>query len=130
MQEFRSGRNHIAIVVDEYGGTSGLLTIEDVLEEIVGEIDDEYDEEEEALILPVGENRYQVQALTPIDELNEMFDSNLSDDDYGTVGGLLLAEFGRVPEYDDVVVLDDRFEFRVIRADSRRIITMEMNVLQ
>ena len=120
----------MAIVVDEYGGVSGLITIEDVLEEIVGEIDDEYDEEEEALILPTGENRFQVQALTPIDDLNEMFGSTLSDDDYGTVGGLLLAEFGRVPEYDDVVVLDDRFEFRVTRADIRRIITLEMNVLE
>lgn len=129
LRDFRASRNHMAIVVDEYGGVSGLITIEDVLEEIVGEIDDEYDEEEEALILPIGDNRYQVQALTPIDDLNDMFDSNLSDDDYGTVGGLLLAEFGRVPEYDDVVVLVDRFEFRVTRADNRRIITLEMNVL-
>jgi len=112
LRDFRASRNHMAIVVDEYGGVSGLITIEDVLEEIVGEIDDEYDEEEEALILP-----------------NDMFDSDLSDDDYGTVGGLLLAEFGRVPEYDDVVVLVDRFEFRVTRADNRRIITLEMNVL-
>ncbi len=130
LRDFRSSRNHMAIVVDEYGGVSGLITIEDVLEEIVGEIDDEYDEQEEALILPLDENRYQVQALTPIDELNDMFDSDLSDDDYGTVGGLLLAEFGRVPEHGDIVVLDDRFEFRVIQADNRRIITLEMNVLQ
>ncbi len=129
LRDFRASRNHMAIVVDEYGGVSGLITIEDVLEEIVGEIDDEYDEEEEALILSIGDNRYQVQALTPIDDLNDMFDSDLSDDDYGTVGGLLLAEFGRVPEYDDVVVLVDRFEFRVTRADNRRIITLEMNVL-
>lgn len=129
LRDFRVSRNHMAIVVDEYGGVSGLITIEDVLEEIVGEIDDEYDEEEEALILQLGEGRFQVQALTPIDELNERFDSNLSDDDYGTVGGLLLAEFGRVPEYDDIVTLGDRFEFRVIKADSRRIITLEMNVL-
>jgi len=130
LRDFRSSRNHMAIVVDEYGGVSGLITIEDVLEEIVGEIDDEYDEQEEALILPLDENRYQVQALTPIDELNDMFDSDLSDDDYGTVGGLLLAEFGRVPEHGDTVVLDDRFEFRVTQADNRRIITLEMNVLQ
>jgi magnesium and cobalt transporter len=129
LRDFRSSRNHMAIVVDEYGGVSGLITIEDVLEEIVGEIDDEYDEEEEALILPLDENRYQVQALTPIDDLNDMFDSDLSDDDYGTVGGLLLAEFGRVPEHGDTVVLEDRFEFRVIKADNRRIITLEMNVL-
>ncbi len=129
LRDFRVSRNHMAIVVDEYGGVSGLITIEDVLEEIVGEIDDEYDEEEESLILRIGENSYQVQALTPIDELNERFESDLSDNDYGTVGGLLLAEFGRVPEYDDIVTLGDRFEFRVIKADSRRIITLEMNVL-
>ena len=130
LRDFRVSRNHMAIVVDEYGGVSGLITIEDVLEEIVGEIDDEYDEAEESLILKLGENRYQVQALTPIDMLNDQFGSNLSDDDYGTVGGLLLAEFGRVPEYDDVVTLADKFEFRVIKADTRRIITLEMNVLE
>jgi len=129
LRDFRLNRNHIAIVVDEYGGVSGLITIEDVLEEIVGEIDDEYDEEEEALILKVGDGRYQVQALTPIEDLNDQFDANLSDDDYGTVGGLLLAEFGRVPEPEEVVTLADRFEFRVIKADSRRIIALEMNVL-
>ena len=129
LRDFRSSRNHMAIVVDEYGGVSGLITIEDVLEEIVGEIDDEYDEQEEELILPLKEGLFQVQALTPIDELNDMFESDLSDDDYGTVGGLLLAEFGRVPEHGDTVVLDDRFEFRVTKADSRRIITLEMDLL-
>jgi magnesium and cobalt transporter len=129
LRDFRSSRNHMAIVVDEYGGVSGLITIEDVLEEIVGEIDDEYDEEEEALIVQLGENHYQVQALTPIDELNEMLGSNLSDDDYGTVGGLLLAEFGRVPEPQDVVVLDHRYQFHVTRANNRRIIMLELNVL-
>jgi magnesium and cobalt transporter len=130
LRDFRLNRNHMAIVVDEYGGVSGLITIEDVLEEIVGEIDDEYDEEEEALIMKTGEGRYQVQALTPIEDLNDQFNANLSDDDYGTVGGLLLAEFGRVPERDEVVTLGDKFEFRVIKADSRRIITLEMNVLE
>lgn len=129
LRDFRLNRNHMAIVVDEYGGVSGLITIEDVLEEIVGEIDDEYDEEEEALISKIGENRYQVQALTPIGELNELFDASLSDNDYGTVGGLLLAEFGRVPEHGDIVILADKFEFHVIKADSRRIVTLEMNVL-
>ncbi len=102
LRDFRVSRNHMAIVIDEYGGVSGLITIEDVLEEIVGEIGDEYDEDDEVLIHSLGNNLYQVQALTPIDELNEKFDSNLSDDDYDTVGGLLLAEFGRVPEFDEV----------------------------
>lgn len=129
LRDFRVSRNHMAIVVDEYGGVSGLITIEDVLEEIVGEIGDEYDELEEPLIQPIGDKCYQVMALTPIDVLNDFFGSSLSDDDYGTVGGLLLAEFGRVPEFDDVVTLDDRFEFRVTKADNRRIIALEMNVL-
>jgi len=130
LRDFRVSRNHMAIVIDEYGGVSGLITIEDVLEEIVGEIGDEYDEEEEVLIQPLGDGRYQVQALTPIEDLNEKFGSSLSDDDYDTVGGLLLAEFGRVPEFDEVVTLADRFEFRVIKADNRRIITLEMQVLE
>ena len=101
-----------------------------MLEEIVGEIDDEYDEEEEAFILQIGDGLYQVQALTPIDDLNEAFGSDLSDDDYGTVGGLLLEKFGRVPEYGGVVTLANKFEFRVIKANNRRIITLEMNVLE
>lgn len=129
LRDFRVSHNHMAIVVDEYGGVSGLITIEDVLEEIVGEIDDEYDEEEEAFILQTGENLYAVQALTPIDDFNETFGSDFSDDDYGTVGGLLLAQFGRVPEFGDIVTLGERFEFRVIKANNRRIITLEMNVL-
>jgi magnesium and cobalt transporter len=129
LRDFRSSRNHMAIVVDEYGGVSGLITIEDVLEEIVGDIDDEYDEQEESLIVRLGHNRYQVQALTPIDELNEAVGSEFSEDDYGTIGGLLMAEFGRVPDFDDVVVLEGRWEFRVTRADNRRIIALELNVL-
>ena len=129
LRDFRVSRNHMAIVVDEYGGVSGLITIEDVLEEIVGEIDDEFDAEEEALIQQIGENRFVVQALTPIDEFNDAFESDFSDDDYGTIGGLLLAQFGRVPEYGDSMILGDRFEFRVVKANNRRIIALEMNVL-
>jgi magnesium and cobalt transporter len=129
LRDFRVSRNHMAIVVDEYGGVSGLITIEDVLEEIVGEIDDEYDEDEEAFIQPSGDDRFVVQALTPIDEFNEAFGCAFSDDDYGTIGGLLLAQFGRVPEFGDTVTLGDRFEFRVVKANNRRIIAMEMNVL-
>lgn len=129
LRDFRGGRNHMAIVVDEYGGVSGLITIEDVLEEIVGEIDDEFDEEIEAPIIPLGGKRYQIQALTPITDLNDMFESKLDTEDHDTIGGLLLSRFGRVPEFDDVMVVDDRFEFRVIQADSRRIVTLEMNDL-
>lgn len=130
LRDFRSSRNHMAIVVDEYGGVSGLITIEDVLEEIVGEIDDEHDEEEEPSIKSLGANRYYVKALTDIEEFNEAFESDLSDEDYGTIGGLILAEFGRVPDRGDDVVLADRFQFRVIAADNRRIEMLEMNDLE
>ena len=126
LRDFRTNRNHMAIVVDEYGGVSGLITIEDVLEEIVGEIDDEHDEEEEAAIKSLGGNRFQVNALTEIEVFNDVFGCEFGDEDYGTVGGLLLAEFGRVPERDDEVVLGERFQFRVTQADSRRIIMLEM----
>ena len=128
LRDFRVSHNHMAIVVDEYGGVSGLITIEDVLEEIVGEIDDEYDEEVEDFVQQTGDSTYIVQALTPIDEFNDTFDSDFSDGDYGTIGGLLLAQFGRVPEFGDVVTLGERFEFRVVKANNRRIITLEMNV--
>jgi magnesium and cobalt transporter len=129
LRDFRSSRNHMAVVVDEYGGVSGLITIEDVLEEIVGNIDDEYDDHEEAPVIQLSTNHYQVQALTPIDEFNEIVGSDFSDDEYGTIGGLLMAEFGRVPEVDEVVVLEKHWEFRVTRADKRRIITLDLKVL-
>ncbi len=130
LRDFRASRNHMAIVVDEYGGVSGLITIEDVLEEIVGEIDDEHDEEEEAPIKPLGKNRFQINALAEIEDFNEAFDCVFSDEDYDTVGGLLLAEFGRVPERGEEVVLADRFKFRVTASDNRRIIMLEMNDLK
>jgi len=129
LRDFRSSRNHMAIVVDEYGGVSGLITIEDVLEEIVGDIADEYDSQTEALVMPIGPGRFQVQALTPIDELNEAVGSNFDDHDYGTIGGLLMAECGRVPALDDVVVLNGRWEFRVTRAENRRIVSLELKIL-
>jgi len=129
LREFRAHRNHLAIVVDEYGGVAGLVTMEDVLEEIVGEIDDEHDEEEAADVTTLGDNRYLVNALTPIDEFNDTFQCSFSDEDYDTIGGLLLAEFGRVPDDGMSMVLGDRFEFRVANSDSRRIISLEMNVL-
>lgn len=128
LRDFRASRNHMAIVVDEYGGVSGLITIEDVLEEIVGEIDDEYDRHSDALVEFLSPGCYQVQALTPIDELNDVIGSDFSDDDYGTIGGLLMARLGRVPELDEVIVLDDNYEFRVTGAESRRIVSLELNV--
>lgn len=129
LRDFRASRNHMAIVVDEYGGVSGLITIEDVLEEIVGEIDDEHDEEEEAPISPLGGNRYRVNALAEIEDFNEVFECDFSDEGYDTVGGLILAEFGRVPELGEQVTLADRFQFNVTAADSRRIVMLEMHDL-
>ena len=130
LRDFRASRNHMAIAVDEYGGVSGLITIEDVLEEIVGEIDDEHDEEEADQVTALGDNHWRISALTPIEDFNESFSCELSDEEFDTVGGLLLAEFGRVPENGERMVLDDHFEFRVTASDSRRIIDLEMNVLE
>ena len=129
LKDFRSSRNHMAIVVDEYGGVSGLITIEDVLEEIVGEIDDEHDEEEEAPIKLIGENHYQINALADVEDFNTAFECDFSDEGYDTVGGLVLAEFGRVPERGEDIVMAERFQFRVTAADNRRIIMLEMNDL-
>lgn len=129
LRDFRASRNHMAIVVDEYGGVSGLITIEDVLEEIVGEIDDEHDEAEEAPIKLLSENHYQINALTEVEDFNEEFQCDFSDEGYDTVGGLVLAEFGRVPEFGEEVVLADRFKFKVSEADNRRIVMLEMNDL-
>ncbi|MEM1411076.1 MAG: transporter associated domain-containing protein [Pseudomonadota bacterium] len=129
LREFRVSRSHMALVVDEYGGISGLITLEDVLEEIVGEIDDEHDEEVEAPVVAMGDNHYLINALIPIEDFNETFQCNLSDEEYDTVGGLVLSEFGRVPDDGESMVLGDRFEFKVADSDSRRIISLEMNVL-
>jgi magnesium and cobalt transporter len=129
LKDFRASRNHMAIVVDEYGGVSGLITIEDVLEEIVGEIDDEHDEAEEASIKFLSKNHYQINALAEVEDFNDAFQCDFSDEGYDTVGGLVLAEFGRVPELHEEVVLAERFKFRVTEADSRRIVMLEMNDL-
>ncbi|MDT8449518.1 MAG: transporter associated domain-containing protein [Wenzhouxiangellaceae bacterium] len=125
LREFRLSKNHMAIVVDEYGGVAGLITIEDVLEEIVGDIDDEHDAETVEDIQPLGEGRFLVQALTPIDDFNEAFGSEFSDDEFDTIGGLVVSEFGRVPEVDEQVELDG-WLFNVTAADDRRLHAMEV----
>ena len=124
LQEFRSSRNHMAIVVDEYGGISGLLTIEDVLEEIVGEIDDEHDPQEAEHITQQG-THWNVMALTRIDEFNDYFSSKLDDADYETIGGLVMREFGRLPRRGEVCQRDS-FQFKVVQADRRRIHRLEV----
>ncbi len=121
LKEFRSNRNHIAIVVDEYGGVAGLVTIEDVLEQIVGEIEDEFDfDEAEDNIIRDRHGRYRVKALTEIDDFNETLGTAFSDEDFDTVGGLVVSEFGRLPKRGESVVLEG-LRFQVLRADSRRL---------
>jgi len=125
LQEFRSSRNHMALVVDEYGGTSGLLTIEDVLEEIVGEIDDEHDPEETPNIEAQG-SHWNVLALTRIDEFNEYFEAELDDEDYETIGGLIMRQFGRMPRRGEALNYAG-FRFRILAADRRRIHRLEVS---
>ncbi len=125
LREFRVSKNHMAIVVDEYGGVSGLVTIEDVLEEIVGDIDDEHDAEVVADVQPLEDGRYLVQALTPIDDFNEALGTEFSDDDYDTIGGLVVAEFGRLPEAGESVAIGD-WLFTITSADDRRLHAMEI----
>ncbi len=120
LREFRASRNHMAIVVDEYGSAAGLVTIEDVLEQIVGEIEDEYDFDEGAFILKRGPNNYTVKAHTTIEEFNEYFDSAFDDSDFDTIGGLTVNAFGHLPTRGEEVVVDG-FRFKVVRADSRRV---------
>jgi len=119
LKEFRASRNHMAIVVDEYGGVSGLVTIEDVIEEIVGEIADEYDVPEQT-IRREGERQFAVQAATGVQEFNQYFGTLFSDEEYDTIGGIVLQQFGRLPRRGDAVTMNG-LEFRVLRADRRRI---------
>jgi len=121
LKDFRRARNHMAIVVDEYGGVAGLVTIEDVLEQIVGEIEDEYDfDETEAQIMLDRNGLYRVKAQTSIEDFNSTFGTEFSDDEYDTIGGLLLNRFGRLPKRGEEIELDN-LRFRVQRADSRRL---------
>ncbi|WP_407354381.1 HlyC/CorC family transporter [Luteimonas sp. R10] len=129
LREFRQSRNHMAIVIDEYGGVAGLITIEDVLEEIVGEIDDEYDDAEDnsALIAAQADGQYLVDALTPIEDFNERFGADFDDDEYDTIGGLVTAAIGHLPEAGEELALG-RFGFRVARADARRLHALHVSV--
>jgi magnesium and cobalt transporter len=124
LREFRVSHNHMALVVDEYGGVSGLVTIEDVLEQIVGEIEDEYDFDEGAdNIVPAPNDRWRIKALTSIEDFNTAFGSQLSCDGVGTLGGLVLHHFGRMPARDETIEIAG-FRFRILRADSRRVYTL------
>ena len=124
LREFRASRNHMAIVVDEYGGVAGLVTIEDVLEQIVGDIEDEYDFDEASdNILAEPGGRWRVKALTQIADFNAAFGTGFSDEEHDTVGGLVIAHLGRLPRRGETVAIDG-FKFQVLRADSRRVYTL------
>ncbi len=120
LQEFRSTHNHLAVVYDEYGGVSGIVTIEDVLEQIVGDIEDEYDLGDEDFIKSHADGDFTVKALTPIDEFNEYFKANFSEEEYDTIGGIVTQHFGHLPERDEAITIDG-FQFKVLNADNRRI---------
>ncbi len=124
LREFRASRNHMAIVVDEYGGVAGLVTIEDVLEQIVGEIEDEFDfDETEANIVADNSGRFRVKAATEIDDFNEAFSTGLSDEHCDTIGGLVIHELGRLPKRNEILTIAG-LRIQVMRADSRRVHTL------
>ena len=121
LREFRTSRNHMAIVIDEYTGVAGLVTIEDVIEEIIGEIEDEHDfEEDETNINTHDNDRYTVKALTTIDEFNDYFETDINDDEYETVGGLVINAFGHLPKRGEIIDFMN-FNIKVLRADKRRV---------
>jgi len=129
LREFRQSRNHMAIVIDEYGGVAGLVTIEDVLEQIVGDIDDEHDEAEDGstLIAAQADGQFVVDALTPISDFNDRFGADFDDDEYDTIGGLVTNAIGHLPEAGEELTLG-RFVFRVARADARRLHALHVGV--
>lgn len=121
LNEFRGTRNHMAIVVDEYGGVAGLITIEDVLEQIVGEIEDEHDaDDDDGNIRPFDDNGFLVKALTPIEDFNAYFDVGFSDEEFDTIGGIVTQHFGHLPAKDEQIDIDG-FSFKVLAADNRRL---------
>ncbi len=129
LKEFRSNRNHIAIVVDEYGGVAGMVTIEDVLEQIVGDIEDEYDyDEDEDNIIQNTDGQYRVKALTEIADFNETIGTNLSDEEFSTIGGFVVNKFGHLPKRNDEISFDG-LHIKVLRADSRRLHSILVEVL-
>ena len=121
LREFRMSRNHMAIVVDEYNGVAGLVTIEDVIEEIIGEIEDEHDHEDNEININTHDNnRYTVKALTPINEFNEFFNTEIHDNEYDTVGGFVINTFGYLPKRGEIIDFE-RFNIKILRADKRRV---------
>ncbi|OOZ40905.1 magnesium/cobalt efflux protein [Solemya pervernicosa gill symbiont] len=128
LKEFRASQNHLAVVVDEYGGVAGMVTIEDVLEQIVGEIEDEYDVDDDLFIFKRSDSDFTVKALTPIDEFNEYFSCKFSESEFDTIAGLVVKQFGHLPKRGERVSLN-RFSFEVVRADTRRIHLLRVTLL-
>nr|WP_238400695.1 transporter associated domain-containing protein [Legionella bononiensis] len=124
LSEFRSNRNHMAIVVDEYGEVSGFVTIEDIIEQIIGDIEDEFDIDEDAYIKAHDDHCYIIKAHTPIEEFNEQLHANFSDETYDTIGGIVMNNFGYLPTRGEIITIDN-FEFKIINADARRIKLLE-----
>lgn len=127
LREFRVNRNHMAIVIDEYGHIAGLITIEDVLEQIVGEIEDEYDINEDDKIKKHADGSYIVKASLPIDEFNEYFNATFSDEEFDTIGGLILKGFGHLPKRSEVLEFEN-YRFKVLHSDNRRIHLLEVTI--
>ena len=125
LKEFQASRNHMAIVINEYGGLSGLVTIEDILEQIVGDIEDEHDFEDEFFIKKTGKNQFMVKALTPIEEFNDHFETQFSDDEFDTIGGVITHHFGHLPSRDESIKIEG-FKFKVLSADHRSIRLLEV----
>ncbi|MCK9395542.1 MAG: CBS domain-containing protein [Methylobacter sp.] len=130
LKELRTNGNHMAIVVDEYGQSAGLVTIEDVLEQIVGEIEDEHDEhEDEGYIFQRSPNEYMIKALTPMDEFDEYFSTHLATDEYDTIGGFIVSQLEHMPKKGESLVVDT-MKFEVIRADSRRVHLLKLKIIE
>lgn len=130
LEEFQLNRNHMAIVLDEYGNVSGLLTIEDVLEEIVGEIEDEYDiDATEQHINKISQKQYTLKALTPIEDFNEFFGTQLDEEIFDTIGGLITQQFGHLPKRGESVVING-LDFKVLHTDKRRIRSLQLTLLK
>ncbi|MEO7773422.1 MAG: transporter associated domain-containing protein [Steroidobacteraceae bacterium] len=127
LKEFRVNRNHMALVVDEYGGVAGLVTIEDVIEQIVGDIDDEFDVDDDQNIRREADRQFSVRGATPIDEFNEFFDAAIPDDEFDTVAGLVSQQFGRLPRRGESLMIAG-LEFRIVRADRRRIDSLRITL--
>lgn len=127
LKEFRMQRYHMAIAIDEFGGVSGLVTIEDILELIVGDIEDEYDEVEDRDVRRLSPSVYTVRALTPVEDFNEIFVTHFSDDEMDTIGGLVMQHFGRLPLRGESIIIDG-YQFKVTIADKRRIIQLHVTI--